>query len=187
MLQNVAYQAHGMVGSDLLIVIKEAHLQALNRLLFDDHTIAMSDILQQPIDHWRQLLTERSSGIAAGVSECSAVKNLSQEFQSLSIEGCECLTKDNAISETATDTPMNGFLLLPLIEGDFLKALKKVNPSALREIAVEVPTVRWDDIGGMAKVKEALQEVNIRFISTTLCTKKSHPDHRMALALSSSL
>lgn len=38
-------------------------------------------------------------------------------------------------------------------------ALRKISPSALREVVVEVPTVNWTDIGGMQPVKEALQQV----------------------------
>ena len=33
------------------------------------------------------------------------------------------------------------------------------NPSALRETVVEVPTVTWDDIGGLDEVKRELQEL----------------------------
>ena len=42
---------------------------------------------------------------------------------------------------------------------DFLAAFKEVNPSGLREIFVEVPEVRWDDIGGLEEVKQELREV----------------------------
>ncbi|RLE57376.1 MAG: AAA family ATPase [Thermoprotei archaeon] len=41
---------------------------------------------------------------------------------------------------------------------DFLDALKEITPSALREIAVEVPSVRWSDIGGLEEVKQQLRE-----------------------------
>ena len=41
---------------------------------------------------------------------------------------------------------------------NFRFALGTSNPSALRETVVEVPTVKWDDIGGLAKVKQELQE-----------------------------
>ena len=33
------------------------------------------------------------------------------------------------------------------------------NPSALRETVVEVPTVTWNDIGGLDDVKRELQEL----------------------------
>jgi len=41
----------------------------------------------------------------------------------------------------------------------FRQALQVSNPSALRETAVEVPNVTWDDIGGLEGVKRDLQEV----------------------------
>ena len=37
-------------------------------------------------------------------------------------------------------------------------ALGVSNPSALRETVVEVPTVTWNDIGGLEGVKRELQE-----------------------------
>ncbi|PLJ77267.1 MAG: AAA family ATPase, partial [Thermofilum sp. NZ13] len=41
---------------------------------------------------------------------------------------------------------------------DFLNAFREITPSALREIEVEVPNVRWDDIGGLEDVKQQLRE-----------------------------
>jgi transitional endoplasmic reticulum ATPase len=41
---------------------------------------------------------------------------------------------------------------------DFMEALKDVEPSAMREVLVEVPNVKWEDIGGLADVKLELQE-----------------------------
>ncbi|KAJ3709562.1 P-loop containing nucleoside triphosphate hydrolase protein [Lentinula guzmanii] len=41
---------------------------------------------------------------------------------------------------------------------NFRFALGTSNPSALRETVVEVPTTTWDDIGGLEKVKQELQE-----------------------------
>ncbi|MGD9912257.1 CDC48 family AAA ATPase, partial [Methanothrix sp.] len=41
---------------------------------------------------------------------------------------------------------------------DFEAALREIQPSALREIMVEVPKVTWDDIGGLEDVKQLLIE-----------------------------
>ena len=41
---------------------------------------------------------------------------------------------------------------------DFDKALKEVRPSAMREVLIEVPRVRWEDIGGLEEVKQLLRE-----------------------------
>jgi SpoVK/Ycf46/Vps4 family AAA+-type ATPase len=42
---------------------------------------------------------------------------------------------------------------------DFSHALKMVEPSAMREVMIEVPNVKWDQIGGLENVKGALIEV----------------------------
>jgi transitional endoplasmic reticulum ATPase len=41
---------------------------------------------------------------------------------------------------------------------DFLSALQEVEPSAIREVFVEVPNVRWQDVGGLTPVKGHLME-----------------------------
>jgi transitional endoplasmic reticulum ATPase len=41
---------------------------------------------------------------------------------------------------------------------DFKLAIRDIEPSALREIYVEVPEVSWDDVGGLDEIKERLKE-----------------------------
>jgi transitional endoplasmic reticulum ATPase len=41
---------------------------------------------------------------------------------------------------------------------DFENALKRVQPSAMREVMVEAPTVGWDDIGGLDEARDRLRE-----------------------------
>jgi len=41
---------------------------------------------------------------------------------------------------------------------DFENALKRVQPSAMREVMVEAPTIRWSDIGGLDESIERLRE-----------------------------
>jgi len=41
---------------------------------------------------------------------------------------------------------------------DFYEAFKGMVPSAMREVVVETPNVRWDDIGGLEDVKQKLKE-----------------------------
>lgn len=53
--------------------------------------------------------------------------------------------------------------LKPIMVGmsDFMEALKEVEPSAIREIFVEISEVTWDDIGGLKDIKERLVEAVI--------------------------
>ena len=41
---------------------------------------------------------------------------------------------------------------------DFENALKRVQPSAMREVMVEAPQVRWDDVGGLDAARDRLRE-----------------------------
>ncbi|NPA76152.1 MAG: CDC48 family AAA ATPase [Candidatus Diapherotrites archaeon] len=47
---------------------------------------------------------------------------------------------------------------LQVTRRDFEEALKEVKPSALREVFVEVPSIHWDDVGGLENVKRLLAE-----------------------------
>jgi transitional endoplasmic reticulum ATPase len=41
---------------------------------------------------------------------------------------------------------------------DFANAYKEVTPTAMREVYIEIPTVHWDDIGGLEEAKQELKE-----------------------------
>ncbi|MCD4739770.1 CDC48 family AAA ATPase [archaeon] len=47
---------------------------------------------------------------------------------------------------------------LEVTRRDFREALKEVQPSALREVLVEIPNVKWADVGGLDNVKNDLKE-----------------------------
>ncbi|CAJ36077.1 CDC48 family AAA ATPase [Methanocella arvoryzae] len=47
---------------------------------------------------------------------------------------------------------------LQITGDDFTEALKNIEPSAMREVFVEVPDVHWSDVGGLDMVKQELRE-----------------------------
>ncbi|MGB9674999.1 MAG: CDC48 family AAA ATPase [Candidatus Nanoarchaeia archaeon] len=47
---------------------------------------------------------------------------------------------------------------LHVTKADFKDALRLVRPSAMREVLIEVPKVKWSDIGGLEKVKQETRE-----------------------------
>ena len=47
---------------------------------------------------------------------------------------------------------------LSVTRDDFLEALKRVQPSAMREVMVQVPNIGWSDVGGLAEAQERLRE-----------------------------
>jgi transitional endoplasmic reticulum ATPase len=61
------------------------------------------------------------------------------------------LEKDEAIPKETLEK-------LRITQKDFFDALKVVRPSAMREVLVEVPNVKWEKIGGLDDVKQELRE-----------------------------
>ncbi|MDP2666985.1 MAG: CDC48 family AAA ATPase [Candidatus Diapherotrites archaeon] len=47
---------------------------------------------------------------------------------------------------------------MQVIKADFEDALREIQPSALREVMVEIPNVKWEDIGSLQDVKKELQQ-----------------------------
>ncbi|RLG64978.1 AAA family ATPase, partial [archaeon] len=41
---------------------------------------------------------------------------------------------------------------------DFMRAFREITPTALREVEIEIPSVRWEDVGGLYDVKQELRE-----------------------------
>jgi transitional endoplasmic reticulum ATPase len=41
---------------------------------------------------------------------------------------------------------------------DFMDVIKEMEPSAMREVFVEIPDVKWEDVGGLSDVKQELME-----------------------------
>ncbi len=56
------------------------------------------------------------------------------------------------------EIPYETLMSLEVTMDNFLDAMKEVEPSAIREVFVEVPDVKWDDVGGLNEIKEALME-----------------------------
>jgi transitional endoplasmic reticulum ATPase len=57
-----------------------------------------------------------------------------------------------------TRIPYEQLAKLEVYMDDFLAAMREVEPSAIREVFVEIPDVRWEDVGGLDAVKKRLVE-----------------------------
>ncbi|MDY7030760.1 MAG: CDC48 family AAA ATPase [Thermodesulfobacteriota bacterium] len=56
------------------------------------------------------------------------------------------------------EIPYETIIQLHVTMDDFMEAMKEVDPSAIREVFIEIPDVKWNDVGGLNKVKEVLRE-----------------------------
>ncbi|MGB5912481.1 MAG: CDC48 family AAA ATPase [Promethearchaeia archaeon] len=58
------------------------------------------------------------------------------------------------------DEPIDSKIIqeLKINNEDFMQAINMIDPSAMREVMVEIPNVSWDDVGGLEGVKQELKE-----------------------------
>jgi len=56
------------------------------------------------------------------------------------------------------EIPLEVLKKLEVRRDDFLQAFREMEPSTLREVLIERPDVRWDDIGGLEPAKQELRE-----------------------------
>ena len=56
-----------------------------------------------------------------------------------------------------TSIPYEVLMKLKVSMKHFTRALLEVEPSAIREVFVEIPNVRWEDIGGLDEIKNTLK------------------------------
>lgn len=132
-VRSVASGAHGMVGADLLLVCKHAHLSALRRVELTD------------------------MGFENDRNSSTTVTALEDRMAGLSLTPTAAMDKiDTAPGECYENHSMRR---IKLTNGDLVLACRHVRPSALREAIIEVPSVHWSDIGGMETVKQQLREV----------------------------
>ncbi|WP_265569743.1 CDC48 family AAA ATPase [Sphingomicrobium nitratireducens] len=57
-----------------------------------------------------------------------------------------------------TGIPADVLESLSVTSDDFSEALKRVQPSAMREVMVQMPRIGWEDIGGLDKARDKLRE-----------------------------
>ena len=51
---------------------------------------------------------------------------------------------------------MSKLFFLELEFQDLVAAMRIVKPSAMREVMLEIPSVRWDDIGGQSEMPHTM-------------------------------
>ncbi len=78
----------------------------------------------------------------------------------------EMVCKDAALNSVqkllgATDISYDEVDQIRINQDNFLSALSTIQPSAIREIFVETPKVKWEEIGGLKEIKGTLEEVII--------------------------
>ncbi len=117
-------------------------LGVLNKILYTDirQKCALSDL-----DEIAEITYGFVGADIAALGKEAAMVVLRRVISDLNLQSNEPLSED--ILEK-----------LVITKDDFLSALKVVRPSALREVLIEKPTTKWDDVGGLENAKQELQE-----------------------------
>jgi SpoVK/Ycf46/Vps4 family AAA+-type ATPase len=179
-IQSLSQKSHGMVGADLLLVCKEAHMNALDRVSGLPYRIShsQSDAVGN-IDYSKVAFDtgEKLSQLQCGDITDDLVSRIDLNLH---------LDDDRIQSTPSTSRLGDQAKGYKLVANDLVAALGRVTPSAIREVTIEVPgngdvyyilfhecnlvilyniillfsaEVHWTDIGGMESVKQSLREV----------------------------
>ncbi|HUT27946.1 MAG TPA: CDC48 family AAA ATPase [Methanomassiliicoccales archaeon] len=71
----------------------------------------------------------------------------------------KCLARFMPALDLDKSIPVDILMLMKVTAYDFDDALKEVEPSALREVLVEMSNVGWSDVGGLEEAKQQLREM----------------------------
>lgn len=124
-------------------------------------------VIPVPDAHGREQVLEihsRGMPLGAGV-DLKEIARLTHGFVGADLEAlCReaamaCLRRVlPEIDFSQPSVPYEKLMELELSRADFESALREVEPSALREVFVDVPQTSWDDVGGLDEVKSLLRE-----------------------------
>ncbi|KAL4939556.1 hypothetical protein BDV06DRAFT_34595 [Aspergillus oleicola] len=113
-----------------------------------------------------ELIAEKTHGYV-GADLFALLQLVCRKARQRQINGHETnrLQSRDAISESTLSEDFDGLRLnggsavgLRIEEGDILSALQETRPTAMREVFLETPKVRWSDIGGQHDIKRRLQK-----------------------------
>jgi ribosome biogenesis ATPase len=131
---HIARLTPGYVGADLSALTKEAAAVAIRDIMGRLHPPAERMEVEQV-------------GSEAAATEATAPTAAAAEQE-----------RDAVATATTAAVPLTGQQLasLAIRMGDFFAAVKRVQPSAIREGFATVPGVTWDDVGAMEEIRDEL-------------------------------
>ncbi|XP_048137655.1 calmodulin-interacting protein 111 isoform X2 [Rhodamnia argentea] len=162
-IQQLAMSTHGFVGGDLAALCNEAALVCLRRYnCFKKSQGESCSKSHMDFEFCANVATEESSSLG---DKRDAQQDYLHSLSTLHVSSDilpSSLSKQKLI-ENEDGMQCSGGLanrncMLTVTFEDFEKARMKVRPSAMREVILEVPKVKWEDIGGQREVKTQLME-----------------------------
>ncbi|XP_011643557.1 nuclear valosin-containing protein-like [Pogonomyrmex barbatus] len=178
-LSTIASLTPGFVGADLVALIREAAMVAVDRVFEDLNRSKQNKKSAETIQDEKQ--PDKEAEISAENSVCNVIDTNVAAEASTTIEN-DAFSRESPKSPTPeivamdiiqehsadlstmlawlrTEPPLSPESLSTLYieHSDFEAALRVVQPSAKREGFVTVPDVTWDDVGSLRNIRQELQ------------------------------
>ncbi|PLN81178.1 AAA-domain-containing protein [Aspergillus taichungensis] len=171
-------------GAFVMVVAATRHPNEVDDALRTPHRLATEIELQVPTAHDRSEILRAicggpSSALSDTLIETMAEKThgyvgadlfallqlvcrKARQRQVFEAESQKSLCDDIAALEISTGNDQEVKAMLTIQEIDIFSALQETRPTAMREVFLETPKVRWSDIGGQHDVKRHLQKAVMR-------------------------
>ncbi|XP_022952508.1 calmodulin-interacting protein 111 isoform X1 [Cucurbita moschata] len=173
-VQHLAMVTHGFVGADLAALCNEAALICIRRyhefkvstdcvssgrsvIAEEQHMVTKVDN-EANVDHIiSEPVLSKDARSISGICSNSAPLSFSED--TLTSESLACVSSNEVVADSEDIFNSSEIKCrLKVAFEDFEMARMKVRPSAMREVILEVPKVKWEDIGGQGEVKVQLME-----------------------------
>jgi transitional endoplasmic reticulum ATPase len=111
--------------------------------IFQIHTRGMPMVQSVDLDHYAEITHGFVGADIMSVCREAAMQSLRRILPKINL-----------------DEPIPSEIIqeLTIRDDDFIQAINMVDPSAMREVMVEIPNVSWEDIGGLEDIKNELKE-----------------------------
>ncbi|SCN27258.1 cell division cycle ATPase, putative [Plasmodium berghei] len=170
-LRKIAKECHGYVGADLAQLCFEAAIQCIKEHIhfldleeedfIEFMKLSVDGNTDENNDNHKSEDTYRSSNFEGGVKSLKNVFKLGNKNRTEQASQNDKINMNKSgdkFDQKTKKIPSYILNKLTIKAKHFQHALNICNPSSLRERQVQIPTVTWDDIGGMQYVKEQLKE-----------------------------
>ncbi|KAA8519568.1 hypothetical protein F0562_013808 [Nyssa sinensis] len=157
-VQHLAIGTHGFVGADLAALCNEAALVCLRRYVnfkksCDDSESNRTSVVYDGCSTG----TRETSNCSEDTKDLLSRDDLESTSSSFSYFPVSSKIQ-NGFNDRVNWTCLEEENILKVAFEDFERARMKVRPSAMREVILEVPKVKWEDVGGQKEVKTQLME-----------------------------
>ncbi|XP_050592650.1 nuclear valosin-containing protein-like isoform X1 [Bombus affinis] len=178
-LSTIASLTPGFVGADLVALIREAAMAAMDRILEDLKSVPDNKSSQIPehstVTEKKTESFENSSNLVEEVTiepSTSNQNNVPKLNKTSNTESLQATLEMDVIQENSKSPDLTGLLTwlrndpplpserlsnLCIEHNDFETAVHIIQPSAKREGFATVPDVTWDDVGSLRDIREELQ------------------------------